>query len=405
MLEAIAAEVGTPTFIYDAAAIRGQYARLVNSLQSAPHRIHYSMKANSSHAILSLLRELGAGVDIVSGGELFRALRAGFTGRDIVFSGVGKTRTELKDALEAGILLVNVESEGELRLLNEVAGELGAVAPIALRVNPEVTVDTPHPYTRTGERGLKFGIPYAEAIQVGRLALSLPNILLLGVDMHIGSQVSSLEPYRAGTERLLELHAKLRLEGANDIAYLDIGGGLAVTYNDELATDVEAFAAAILRIVENVPLTLILEPGRFLVGNAGLLLTRVVYRKSSGGRQYIITDAGMNDLLRPSHYNAYHHIESVRPNGQRGVFDVVGPVCESGDFFALGRSMDAAEPDDLLVIRSAGAYGFCMSSTYNSRPRAAEVVVDGDRWAIATEREEYSDLTAREITNLTWMDG
>ena len=391
--------------MYNAAAIRGQYESLVNSLQMVPHRIHYSMKANSSHAILSLLRELGAGVDIVSGGELFRALRAGFTGRDIVFSGVGKTRTELREALRAGILMINVEGEGELHLLNEVAGELGCIAPIALRVNPEVTVDTPHPYTRTGERGLKFGIPYDEALPVGRVAIALPNIRLLGVDMHIGSQVSSLEPYRAGTERLLELHNKLRSEGANEIAYLDIGGGLAVTYSDELATDVNAFAAAILRLIENVQLTLILEPGRFLVGNAGLLLTRVLYRKRSGGREYIITDAGMNDLLRPSHYNAYHHIESVRPTGERGVFDVVGPVCESGDFFALGRSMDAADQDDLLIIRSAGAYGFCMSSTYNSRPRAAEVIVDGDGWAIATEREDYADLTLREVTDLTWRDG
>ncbi|MBA3559317.1 MAG: diaminopimelate decarboxylase [Gemmatimonadaceae bacterium] len=403
-LETIAAEVGTPTYVYNAAAVRGQYGSLISSLQAVPHRIHYSMKANSSHAILSLLRELGAGVDIVSGGELFRALRAGFRGRDIVFSGVGKTRTELREALTAGILMVNVEGEGELYLLNEIAGELGLVAPIALRVNPEVTVDTPHPYTRTGERGLKFGIAYDEAIPVGRLALSLPNIRLRGLDMHIGSQVSSLEPYRAGTERLLQLYEKLRLEGANDIAYLDIGGGLAVTYDDEKATDVEAFAAAIHGVIQNVPLTLILEPGRFLVGNAGLLLTRVLYRKRSGGREYIITDAGMNDLLRPSHYNAYHHIESVRPTGVRGVFDVVGPVCESGDFFALGRSMDAAEPDDLLTIRSAGAYGFCMSSTYNSRPRAAEVIVDGDRWAVATEREEYADLTGHELTELAWRD-
>ncbi|MGI9078655.1 MAG: diaminopimelate decarboxylase [Gemmatimonadaceae bacterium] len=401
-LETIATEAGTPTYVYNAAAIRRQYGSLVDSLQRVPHRIHYSMKANSSHAVLSLLRELGAGVDIVSGGELFRALRAGFTGRDVVFSGVGKTRIELREALRAGILMVNVESEGELQLLNDAAGELNSIAPVALRVNPEVTVDTPHPYTRTGERGLKFGIPYDEAFAVGQLAISLPNIRLVGLDMHIGSQVSSLEPYRAGTERLLELHEKLRSEGAGDITYLDIGGGLAVTYGDEAATNVGDFAAAIARLLKNIPLTLILEPGRFLVGNAGLLLTRVLYRKRSGGREYIITDAGMNDLLRPSHYNAYHHIESVRPSGERGVFDVVGPVCESGDFFALGRVMDAAVTDDLLAIRSAGAYGFCMSSTYNSRPRPAEVIVDGDRWAIATERETYADLTRSEVARLAW---
>lgn len=405
ILEQIAADVGTPVFVYSADTIREQFASLTQALGGARHRIHYSMKANSSRAILSLVRELEAGVDIVSGGELFRALRAGFSGRDIVFSGVGKSRTELREALQAGILMVNVEGEGELRLLNDVAIELGSVAPVALRVNPEVTVDTPHPYTRTGERGLKFGIPHDEAIAVGKLAISLSNIRLVGVAMHIGSQVSQLEPYRAGTQRLLDLYHKLRTEGANDILYLDVGGGLAVTYRDEEPTDVTAFAAAILPLAESADLTLIVEPGRFLVGNAGLLLTRVLYRKRSGGREYIIADAGMTELLRPSHYDAYHHIEAIRPSGAKGVFDVVGPVCESGDFLALGRSMDSAEAGDLLAVRSAGAYGFCMASTYNSRPRAAEVIVDGSRWAVATQRETYMDLTRCETAELTWRGG
>jgi diaminopimelate decarboxylase len=405
-LETIAEAVGTPAYVYSAPLIREQYGRLARALAPIPHRIHYSAKANSARGILVLLRSLGAGVDIVSGGELHRALAAGFTGADIVFSGVGKTERELGEALDAGVLLVNVESEGELLLLDRVAAGRGVVAPVALRVNPEVMVDTPHHYTRTGERGHKFGIPYAKALDVARHAESLPNIRLSGLDMHVGSQVSQLDPYRDGMRKLLELLEELRsvTGGARDVRYLDIGGGLAVTYESEAPTDVGAFAEAVIPSVAASGLTLIVEPGRFLVGNAGVLLTRVLYRKKSGDTEYIITDAGMNDLLRPSHYNAYHAIEAVRPDGGRVVADVVGPVCESGDFFALQREVDDVKPGDLVVVRSSGAYGYSMASTYNSRPRPAEVLVDDGRFAIITERESYDDIVAREVKDIQWRD-
>ena len=400
-LDAIATAAGTPTYVYSAGAIRGAFERLRRAFAPVPHRVHYSVKANSSGAVLRLLQGLGAGVDIVSGGELFRAGRAGFSGADIVFSGVGKSAAELRAALAAGVLLVNVESESELRLLDRVAGEMGAVAPVALRVNPEVSVDT-HAYIRTGERGNKFGIPFDEAAVTARLALTLRHVTLIGLDMHIGSQLSSLEPYQDGIRRLLELHRALSAAGARDLRYLDIGGGLAVTYDAEEPMDVQAFANAVIPLVRSSGLNLILEPGRYLVGNAGVLLSRVLYRKQSGGTEYVIIDAGMNDLLRPSHYHAYHAVEAVHPRDGRITADVVGPVCESGDFVALEREMERVEEGDLVAIRSAGAYGFVMSSNYNARPRAAEVLVDGDRFAIVTARERYEDLVRLEPAVPDW---
>jgi diaminopimelate decarboxylase len=269
-------------------------------------------------------------------------------------------------------------------------------------VNPEVRVDTPHHYTRTGERGNKFGIPFDEALSAARQALALPNIALRGLDMHIGSQVSQLEPYRDGLTRLLQLHEQLIALGATELRYLDIGGGLAVTYENEQPMDVDAFAAALLPRIERSGLSLIVEPGRFIVGNAGVLLARVMHRKQSGGKEYIVTDAGMNDLLRPSHYDAYHAVEAVHARDERSVVDVVGPVCESGDFFALDREVENVETGDLLVVRSAGAYGYVMSSNYNSRPRVAEVLVDGDRFAVVTRRESYEDLVRLESQHLDW---
>jgi diaminopimelate decarboxylase len=401
-LETIAGAVGTPAFVYSARAIREQYDALDRALAPVPHRLHFSVKANSNLAILRLLRERGAGVDIVSGGELYRALHAGFSGSSIVFSGVGKTAAELEEALDAKILLVNVESVHELLLLDALAGQKGVRAPVALRVNPEVHVDTPHHYTRTGERGNKFGIPFEEALAAAQLALTLPNISLRGLDMHIGSQVSELEPYRVGLLRLLDLHDQLRAVGASDIRYLDIGGGMAVTYDHERPMDADAFASSLLPAIEASGLSLIVEPGRFVVGNAGVLLARVLHRKRSGAKEYIVTDAGMNDLLRPSHYDAYHAVEAVQPREGRSVVDVVGPVCESGDFFALDREVENVEAGELLVVRSAGAYGFVMSSNYNSRPRAAEVLVDGDRFAVVTKRERYADLIRQEPEHLDW---
>ena len=396
-LDLIARDVGTPCYVYSSAAIREQYQLLSEAMGKLDARLHYSVKANSSIAILSLLRELGAGLDIVSGGELYRALKAGYSGKDIVFSGVGKTTREMEEALRAEVLLVNVESEQELHALDAVAKRLGVKAPVALRVNPEVLVDTPHPYTRTGEKGMKFGIPFDESLAVAKVAATLPNIRLLGLDMHVGSQISQFAPYEVGLKRLLHLRTEIERATKVKLKYLDIGGGLAVTYDAETPVDVGAFGEAITALVGASGLKIILEPGRFLVGNAGVLLTRVLFRKRSGGKEFIIADAGMTDLLRPSHYNAFHRIEAVKPSGRTTVADVVGPICESGDFLALDRQIDDAQPGDLLAVQSTGAYGFVMSSNYNSRPRPAEVLVDGDKFAVITERENYEDLIRKEI--------
>jgi diaminopimelate decarboxylase len=401
-LETLAVHTGTPAYVYSARVIREQYRRLSSALGALPHRLHYSVKANSNLAVLRLLRELGAGVDIVSGGELFRALAAGFAGGDVVFSGVGKTEQELREALHAGVLLVNVESEPELRLLNAVAGEMNRIAPVAFRVNPEVTVETPHAYTRTGERGMKFGIPHDEVLELARAARELANVQLLGLDMHVGSQIAQFGPYEMGIRRLLELREQIDRLGGSPLRYLDAGGGLAVTYDTERPIDVEHFASRIAALLASTGLELIVEPGRFIVGNAGVLITRVLYRKRSGGREYVITDAGMNDLLRPSHYQAYHRIEAVQPVAERVVANVVGPVCESGDFLALDRDIESVPEGGLLAVHSAGAYGFVMSSNYNSRPRAAEVLVDGDRFAVVTGRETYEDLVRQERLVPKW---
>jgi len=401
-LATIAREVGTPCYVYSTAGIREQYTLLRNALGKLDARLHYSVKANSSIAILALLRELGAGLDIVSGGELFRALKAGYKGSEVVFSGVGKTEREMEEALRAEVLLFNVESEQELHVLDGVARRLGVTAPVALRVNPEVLVDTPHPYTRTGEKGMKFGIPFDEALSVAKVAATLRNVRLMGLDMHVGSQISQLAPYEVGLQRLLHLRGEIERDTKIRLEYLDIGGGLAVTYDDESSIDVDRFGEVIGALVGASGLKIILEPGRFLVGNAGVLLTRVLYRKRSGGKEFIIADAGMTDLLRPSHYNAFHRIEAVKPTGRTTVADVVGPICESGDFLALDRQIDDAEPGDLLAVQSTGAYGFAMSSNYNSRPRPAEVLVDGDRFAVITRRESYDDLIRNEDARPDW---
>lgn len=394
--ELIAHAAGTPTYVYSAAVVRDRHARLSQALSGTPHRIHYSLKANSNRAILELLRAEGSGVDVVSGGELFRALRAGFRGEDILFGGVGKTARELREALQAGVKLINVESEAELRMLSEIAGEVGVVAPVGLRINPEVDVMNAHHYIATGERGHKFGIGIGDALRVGRLAMSLRHVALHGLDMHVGSQLSSFEAYRKGTERLVAASRALRDEGA-PIRFLDAGGGLPVPYNGEEEPDLAAYgriltdAARALGDVE-----LLVEPGRFFVAAAGAILTRVLYRKQAGDKTYVVCDAGMTELLRPSHYDAYHRIEPVNDTQGEIVADIVGPVCESGDFLALDRLIGDVQPGDLLAVHTAGAYGYVMSSHYNARPRVAEVMVDGDRWAIVTAREEYEDLVRQE---------
>ena len=401
-LSTIADAFGTPSYVYSAGAVREQYARLATVLDGVPFRIHYSLKANSCGAILRVLRSLGTGAEVVSGGELFRAQRAGFPASDIIFGGVGKTEREIAQGIDAGILLFNVESDAELRLIDRLARARDVVAPVAIRVNPEITVETPHSYIRTGEKGHKFGIPYDEVREVAQLARSLSNVSLRGLDMHVGSQLSRLDAYRHGIERVLHLLEQIRADGASDLRYLDIGGGLAVTYDAEEPTDLERFSEIVVPAVRSTGLQLIVEPGRFMVGNAGVLLSRVLYRKRSGGKELLIVDAGMTDLLRPSHYNAYHRIEAVNTMDGRTRVDVVGPVCESGDFLALDRELEDLWPGDLVAVHSAGAYGYVMASNYNTRPKPAEVLVDGDRYALVTERETYEHLVSREVVEPDW---
>jgi len=403
-LEQIAREVGTPAYVYSAATIRDRYERLERMLVSIPHRIHYTLKANSSRAILDLVRTLGAGVDVVSGGELHRALSAGFAPSDIIFGGVGKTEREIAEALDADILLLNAESEGEVRLIDRLAGERSMVARVSLRVNPEITLDTPHDYIKTGGRGHKFGIPYDDVVHVAEITASLSHVRLVGLDMHLGSQLSRIDPYREGTERLASIVAELARRGIDTLEYLDIGGGLGVRYDTEEPPDLRRFAALVLPTVAETGLQLIMEPGRFVVGNAGALVSQVLYRKRSGGKDYVVADAGMTELLRPSHYGAFHNVMAMRQRGDVRTVDVVGPVCESGDFLALDRELDDVQPGDYLVICDVGAYGYAMASNYNSRLRPAEVMVDGDRYAVIAAREEYPDLTRLEIAQPEWVD-
>jgi diaminopimelate decarboxylase len=406
-VERIAAAVGTPCFIYSAGAIRGSYEELADALSGVPNRVHYSAKANSNLAILSLLRGIGAGVDVVSGGELHRALRAGFADDDIVFGGVAKTDEELHMAVVRDLKLVNVESENELERLSQVALAHDRVVNVAIRVNPEVTVDTPHPYTRTGIRGMKFGIPYDRALEAAARVRSLPALRLCGLGFHIGSQILSPDPYRAALARASGLIEEVRREGAPHLRYLDVGGGLGVTYEEESPLDPGHFAALVGGAANSLSLELIVEPGRLITGNSGILVARVIDLKHSGGKDFVLVNAGMNDLLRPSHYGAYHRVTAVRRRDEQGTrrVDIVGPVCESGDYLALDREIEDVAVGDLIAVASAGAYGFCMSSNYNSRARGAEVLVDGDRFAVIRERESFDDLVRNERAEPRWLSG
>ena len=386
-LERIARDVGTPAYVYSAATIRDRYARLDAMLAPVPHRIHYTLKANSSRGLLEVLRGLNAGVDVVSGGELARALRAGFSARDIIFGGVGKTEHELAEALDADILLINAESEAEVRLIDRLARERGITARVSLRVNPEITLETPHDYIKTGGRGHKFGIPYDDAVHVATVAAELRNVTLLGLDMHLGSQLTRIDPYHEGVERLAVIFGELVSRGITTLEYLDIGGGLGVRYDTEEPPDLERFASLVLPAVARTGLTLIMEPGRFVVGNAAVLLAKVLYRKRSGGTDYVVADAGMTELLRPSHYGAFHRVRALRRHDETRRVDVVGPVCESGDFLALDRELDDVQPGDYLAVCDVGAYGYAMASNYNSRLRPPEVLVDDGQYAVITVRE------------------
>ncbi|HET7276096.1 MAG TPA: diaminopimelate decarboxylase [Longimicrobiaceae bacterium] len=393
----LVARWGTPLYVYSEGAIRNRFHELDSALAAVPHLIAYSVKANGNLAVLRTLAAMGAGADIVSGGELFRALKAGIPGDRIVFSGVGKTVIELAAALDAGIYAFNVESEGELRSLSELAHASGRTAPIALRVNPNVEARTPHEYTRTGHAATKFGIPIADALGLYRLAAELPGIHVRGVDVHIGSQILDVEPYKLALAQVLELANALQLDGI-ELEYVDLGGGLGISYTGEEGITAADFAAAVMPSIQETDLRLVLEPGRFIVGAAGILLTRVLYIKEGGGKRFVITDAGMNDLLRPSHYAGFHEVISVESHGrERGQADIVGPICETGDFLALDRDMELPRPGELLAIRTVGAYGFSMSSTYNQRPRPAEVMVAGEDASLVRRRETLDDLVAAEL--------
>ena len=398
-LRSIVSEVGTPAYVYHADAIRARYGKLTEAFDDIPHRIFYSVKSNSNLSILRLLRGLGAGADIVSGGELARTQVAGIPAGDVVFSGVGKTRTELTAAVRSGVGLINVESSGEVELLSRVAEELGTVARCGIRVNPDVTTDT-HPYTQTGELGMKFGVPTDELVNTSQRIVADSNLELHGIGMHIGSQITNADNYRDAAEKLAVLYGEVVDAGIDSVRWLGIGGGMGIRYTRERPLRAGELADAVRPLYESFGLGIALEPGRYLVGEAGWLLTVCVYRKRSGRREFVIVDAGMNDLLRPSLYGAAHDIEVVGSEGSVGagdaleprVFDVVGPICESGDF--LGRECELGEvaPGDLLAVAGAGAYGFTMSSNYNSRPRAAEVLVDGNEWRIVRQRETIDDL-------------
>lgn len=404
-LERIVRDVGSPVYVYSAATIRDRYERLDRMLAPVKHRIHYTLKANSSRGVLEVLRQLGAGIDVVSGGELRRALAAGFAPSDIIFGGVGKTERELAEALDADILLINAESEAEVRIIDRLAGERGMTARVSLRVNPEITLETPHDYIKTGGKGHKFGIPYDDVVRAAELTAALPNVELRGLDMHIGSQLSRIDPYRDGITRLASIYAELKRRGIDTLHHIDIGGGLGVRYDTEQPPDLDRFASLVLPTVESTGLDLIMEPGRFIVGNSAVLIGQVLYRKHSGGKDYVVADVGMTELLRPSLYGAFHRVVALHQHAESRKVDVVGPVCESGDFLALDRELDDLAPGEYLVVCDVGAYGYAMASNYNSRMRPAEVMVDGDRYAVITARETYEDLTRLEIAQPEWREG
>jgi len=393
----IVKELGTPCYIYSHATLVRHFQVYDRAFAAIPHIIAFAMKANSNLAILRLMAKEGSGVDIVSGGELFRALKAGVPPSKIVFAGVGKSAEEIRDALKADILMFNVESSGELQALNEVAASVGKKARVALRINPDIDPKT-HPYISTGLKKSKFGIAADRALDEFKLASSLSHIDVVGVHKHIGSQLTEVAPFVEALKKILKLVEALRGQGVN-IRYINIGGGLGITYSDETPPLPQDLADAISPMVRDLNVTLIMEPGRVIVGNAGILVTKVLYMKEGEAKKFVIVDAGMNDLIRPSLYGAYHEIrplsEAVLQRGKHQV-DVVGPVCESGDFLAKDRSLPDVRPGEMLAVMSAGAYGFVMSSNYNSRPRVPEALVKDGEIHVIRARESYSDLVKGE---------
>ncbi len=391
----IAKAVGTPCYIYSHQTLTRHFQAVDGAFASVPHVTAFAMKANSNLAIVRLFASLGGGADIVSGGELYRALKAGVPRNKIVFAGVGKTREEIAEALKAKILLFNVESSQELAAIDEVARKLKTRARISLRVNPHIDPKT-HPYISTGLKKSKFGISIDQALEHYKDASARKGIEVVGVHHHIGSQLTQVQPFVEALARVLELVDALKAQGVI-IRTLDMGGGLGIPYKDETPPSPQDLADAVLPLLRGRDLALILEPGRVLVGNAGILVTKVLYTKEGAEKSFVVVDAGMNDLLRPSLYEAYHEIRPVRRTERSPrVVDVVGPICESGDFLAQDRELPSVEPGEFLAVMSAGAYGFSMASRYNSRPLAPEVMVKGNRFVVIRERETYRDLVRGE---------
>lgn len=397
-VERIAAAAGTPIYIYSASAIRARFKEYDQALAGVPHRVCYAVKANGNLSVLRLLAEAGAGFDIVSGGELYRVAKSGGALESVVFAGVGKNREEIEQALEAGIHSFNCESESEIRLIDALASRMGKQASVAVRVNPDVDADT-HPYISTGLREHKFGISIGEVEGVYERARGLTGVRMEGVACHIGSQLLDLSPLIEAAQRMLELVGRLRERGF-EIKYLDLGGGIGVPYKPgDARPDVGAFLAAIRDLVKGRGLTLLFEPGRSIVAEAGALVTRLLYRKQSESKEFMVVDAAMTELIRPALYGAYHEIVPCRESRIPGtvVADVVGPVCESADFLAKDRELPQVMPGEYMAVMTAGAYGWVASSNYNARPRAAEVLVDGGDWRVVRKRETYEDLIRGEV--------
>lgn len=394
----IAKELGTPCYIYSHETLIRHFHAYDSAFKDIPHVIAFAMKANSNLAILRLMAREGSGVDIVSGGELFRAMKAGVPASKIVFAGVGKSPDEIRDALKANILMFNVESAAEIRAINDVAASVGMKARIALRINPDVDPKT-HPYISTGMKKSKFGIAADRALEEYKIASSMSHIDVVGVHAHIGSQLTDVTPFVDSLRKVVALIDTLKSHDIN-IRYLNIGGGLGITYSDEKPPLPQDLAHAISPLVKGLGLTLIMEPGRVIVGNAGILVTKALYEKAGETKHFVIVDAAMNDLIRPSLYGAYHEIRPVNEaaaHRPKQMVDIVGPVCESGDFLAKDRSLPNIQPDDLLAVMSAGAYGFVMASNYNSRPRVPEVLVKGGEFHVIRDRETYDDLVKGEM--------
>ena len=394
-VEHIAGQVGTPLYLYSRKTLERHFSVFDGAFSAVPHLTCYSVKACSNIALLRLFARLGAGVDVVSGGEIFRALKAGLPAGKIVYSGVGKTRAEIEYALQCGILQFNIESAQELELISQVAAALGKQARIALRINPDVDPKT-HPYISTGLKKNKFGIKIEAALAEYKKAAVLPGIQVTGIACHIGSQITEVTPFVDALKRVKAFVQALAGEGIA-INYLDLGGGLGITYNNETPPHPSEYARAVISEMQGVQCTLILEPGRVIVGNAGALVARVLYTKKSEVKNFIVVDAAMNDLVRPSLYDAFHEIRPVHiTDAPEIAADIVGPICESGDFLARSRQIADLAPGELIAVMSAGAYGFSMSSNYNSRPRAAEVLVSGDSFSVIRQRETFEDLVRLE---------